>query len=51
MREEAEKLGISADEYLVELLSQGLDPKNKALEYIGGSDGVVGGGSQGAREW
>jgi len=34
VREEAEKLGISIDEYLVELLSQGLDPKDKAVEYI-----------------
>ena len=34
VREEAEKLGISVDEYLVELLSQGLDPKEKAVEYI-----------------
>jgi len=34
VREEAEKLGITPDEYLVELLSQGLDPKGKAVEYI-----------------
>ncbi len=34
VREEAEKLGISVDEYLVELLSQGLDPKSKAMEYV-----------------
>ncbi|OYT55479.1 MAG: hypothetical protein B6U76_05870 [Desulfurococcales archaeon ex4484_217_2] len=34
VREEAEKLGVSVDEYLVELLSQGLDPKDKAVEYI-----------------
>lgn len=34
VREEAEKLGISVEEYLVELLSQGLDPKDKAVEYI-----------------
>ncbi len=26
--------GVSVDEYLVELLSQGLDPKSKAVEYI-----------------
>ena len=34
VREEAEKLGVSVDEYLVELLSQGLDPREKAVEYI-----------------
>ncbi len=34
VREEAEKLGVSIDEYLVELLSQGLDPREKAVEYI-----------------
>ena len=27
VREEAKKLGLSVDEYLVELLSQGLDPE------------------------
>jgi hypothetical protein len=34
VREEAERLGFSVDEYLVEVLSQGLDPKDRALEYI-----------------
>ncbi len=34
VREEAEKLGISVDEYLVELLSHGLGPRDKAMEYI-----------------
>lgn len=34
VREEAEKLGMSTDEYVVELLSQGLDPEEKAREYI-----------------
>ena len=34
IREEAEKLGVSVDEYLVELLSQGLDPREKAAEYV-----------------
>ena len=33
VREEAEKLGVTVDEYLVELLSQGLDPKSRAVEY------------------
>ncbi len=32
--EEAKKLGLSVDEYLVELLSQGLDPRDRAVEYI-----------------
>jgi len=34
VREEAEKLGVSVDEYMVELLSQELDPKDRAREYI-----------------
>lgn len=34
VREEAERLGVSVDEYLVELLSQGLDPKSRAVEYV-----------------
>ena len=34
VREEAEKLGFSVDEYLVEVLSQGLDPRDRAREYI-----------------
>ncbi len=33
-RREAEKLGMSIDEYLVELVSQSLDPKNRVREYI-----------------
>ena len=34
LREEAERLGVSINEYLVELLSQDLDPKDRAIEYI-----------------
>ena len=34
VREEAEKLGLSVEEYVIELLSQGLDPKDKAVEYV-----------------
>ncbi len=34
VREEAEKLGVSIDEYLVELLSQEMDPRSRAVEYI-----------------
>ena len=34
IREEARKLGLSAEEYVIELLSQGLDPKERAAEYI-----------------
>jgi len=32
--EEAGKLGVTPEEYLIELLSQGLDPKSRALEYV-----------------
>ena len=41
VREEAEKLGVSVDEYLVELLSQGLDPKSRAVEYIEAADELL----------
>ncbi len=34
LRREAEKLGVSVDEYLLELVTQGLDPENRAVEYI-----------------
>jgi predicted DNA-binding protein len=34
LREEARKLGLSVEEYLLEILSQGLDPRDKAREYI-----------------
>ncbi|RUM47275.1 MAG: hypothetical protein DSY37_03235 [Hyperthermus sp.] len=34
VREEAGRLGVSVDEYVVELLSEGLDPRDRALEYI-----------------
>ncbi len=40
VREEARRLGASVDEYLVELLSQGLDPKSRAVEYAGGGTGA-----------
>ena len=33
VREEAKKLGISVDEYFIDLITQGLDPKDRALEY------------------
>ena len=34
IRREAERLGVSLDELLVEKLTTGLDPKDKALEYV-----------------
>ena len=34
IREEAHKLGMTYEEYLVELITQGLDPHDKAVEYI-----------------
>ncbi len=42
VREEAEKLGISVDEYVVELLSQGLDPRDRAIEYIEAAESLLG---------
>ena len=41
IREEAEKLGASIDEYLVELLSQGLDPRDRAVEYIEAAENLL----------
>jgi len=32
--EESERLGVTPEEYLVELLSQDLDPKSRAMEYV-----------------
>jgi hypothetical protein len=34
IREEAEKLGFSVDEYLVELLSRNMDPRDRSREYV-----------------
>ncbi len=35
IREEAEKLGMTSEEYLLELVTRGLDPRDRAREYIG----------------
>ena len=34
IREEAKRLGVSVEEYLLELTTQDLDPRDKAVEYI-----------------
>ena len=34
IREEAKKLGMTRDEYLLELVTQSLDPGDRAVEYI-----------------
>ncbi len=41
IREEAEKLGYSVDEYLVEALTQSLDPKDKAREYVEAAEDLL----------
>ena len=41
VREEAEKHSISVEEYLLELLSQGLDPRDRALEYIEAAEDLL----------
>ncbi len=33
VRREAERLGVSVEEYLAELLLRGLDPRDRAREY------------------
>ena len=34
-RREAERLGVSLEEYIIDLLVEGLDPKDRVKEYIG----------------
>ncbi len=34
IREEAEKLGMTSEEYLLELITRDLDPRDRAKEYI-----------------
>ena len=41
VREEAERLGVSVDEYVVELLSQGLDPRDRAREYVEAAEDLL----------
>jgi hypothetical protein len=42
VREEAERLGSSVEGYLVELLSQGLDPRERAREYVETAESLLG---------
>ncbi len=42
LREEAERLGITSEEYLIELITQGLDPKDRAVEYIESAKELLG---------
>jgi len=41
LRDEAEKRGFSVEEYLVEVLSQGLDPRDRAQEYISAAEDLL----------
>ena len=41
VREEAERQGLSVDEYLVELLSQGLDPRDRVREYVWAAEDLL----------
>ncbi len=41
VREEAEKSGLGVEEYLVEVLSQGLDPKDRVLEYVEAAEDLL----------
>ncbi|MHA1594574.1 MAG: hypothetical protein ACTSXJ_05410 [Candidatus Baldrarchaeia archaeon] len=34
VRKEAERRGLSLGDYIIDLLSQGLDPKDRAREYV-----------------
>ena len=41
VREEAGRLGVSVEEYLVEVLSQGLDPRDRALGYVEAAEDLL----------
>ena len=41
LKEEAEKLDLSLDEYLLDLLTQNLDPRNRAKEYAEASEELL----------
>lgn len=41
LKEEAKKHNLSKKEYLLELLTQNLDPKNKAKEYMKASEELL----------
>ncbi len=41
IREEARRLGMSSDEYLIELVTQGLDPRDRAREYVGSARELI----------
>ena len=41
LREEAERRGLSVEEYLVELLSQGLDPRDRAREHAEAAEDLL----------
>lgn len=45
--DEAERLGLSGDEYLVEVLSKSLDPRDRALEYVEATEELL----EKARGW
>ncbi|RLG85950.1 MAG: hypothetical protein DRO39_04385 [Thermoprotei archaeon] len=40
--EEAQRLGITPEEYLLELVTQSLDPRDKAVEYIEAAEELLG---------
>ncbi len=41
VREEARKLGVSVEEYVLELITQGLDPKDRAVKYVEAAEELV----------
>lgn len=46
IREEARRLGMASQEYLVELVTQGLDPRDQVVEYVESAKELL----EGARE-
>ncbi len=43
LREEASKRGLGVEEYLLELLTQGLNPRDRAREYVRASEELLAG--------
>ncbi|RLE84571.1 MAG: hypothetical protein DRJ39_02900, partial [Thermoprotei archaeon] len=41
LKEEAERLDLSLDEYLLNLLTQNLDPRDRAKEYVEASEELL----------
>ncbi len=41
LHREAQRLGLTVEEYLIELIAQSLDPSERAMEYIQAARGLL----------